>query len=305
MRKFLKENFTVYALIRQGANCSLLPTDPKLILFPIDYSSELTIHQSLLAIKRKVGAIDYVLHNAGVTVSHRRSDYFNINSTLTKNMIEAVTATRILDRFGKFIYLSSFAAQGPVGQNGAVSDYGRSKKIAEESIAQSRLVHLIVRPTAIYGEGDKAFLPLFKMAASGIYPRLTPKNQKLTFIYAEDLATAIYEYRDQNGIVHFSDGAVYSHDEVKEAYEAVTGRKLRKLIISPFLVRTGLWFADLFYSAFNIRPEMTLEKYGELSHNWNLNEDPALQQAEIPNPISLIEGFRNTFAYYKEQHLIK
>jgi nucleoside-diphosphate-sugar epimerase len=305
VRTFLSANFEVIALVRSGAKTTHLPKHKSLFIELIDYSSAVNIEKGLSKIKLTHGDFDYLLHNAGLTVSSKKKEYFLINSNLSQNLLDAIQLTGFLRKNGNFIYISSFAAHGPSGYNEAVSSYGKSKAISEKAISESGLKYLIIRPTAIYGEGDFAFLPLFRSVSKGVYPYLAPKDQKITFVHALDLSKTIFKEKDHKGIIHVSDHQVYSHMDLMKIFQKITHRKIYRLKIPTFLVKAGLTISDTVSRLLGIRPAMTLEKYNELRKDWNLNENANLRQAKIENPISLEEGFEKTLKYYQENHLIK
>ena len=49
----------------------------------------------------------------------------------------------------------------------------------------------IVRPSAVYGPGDRAFLTLFRLAARGFFPLLGDGRQELSLVFAADLARGL------------------------------------------------------------------------------------------------------------------
>lgn len=303
VKAFLNAGFEVIALVREGAITDLLPRHQALCIHVIDYTSSNSISNSLREIIEEYGFVDYFLHNAGLTVSSKKENYFKVNSTLTHNILKSIKLTNA--PIGNFIYISSYAAQGPVGFDSPVSNYGRSKAEAENVLSESGLKHVIIRPTAIYGKGDMVFLPLFKIASKGFYPLTSSKHQKLTFIYVKDLSNAVLENRDENGVIHVSNEEVYLHEDVITTFEEITGKKIFRISIPPFLAKSGLLIADLFSRAFGINVSMTLEKFNEISKDWNCNQNPSLKHAKIANQLSLKEGFEKTMNYYKENQLIK
>ena len=117
--------------------------------------------------------VDLVFHLAGVTRAIAAKTYFEVNALGTENLIQACLEHNT--RLQKFIYLSSLAAAGP-GRNGEkkkesdpcepVSPYGRSKRRGEElALSQAHeLPLLILRPAAVYGPRDKAFLGSFSVS---------------------------------------------------------------------------------------------------------------------------------------------
>ena len=85
-----------------------------------------------------------VVHVAALTKATKNSDYFEINTNGTKNLIDAC-----LDKgVKKIIYISSAAVPS---NNEAVGGYSQSKLEAEELIKDSGMKWLIIRPSQPYG----------------------------------------------------------------------------------------------------------------------------------------------------------
>ena len=101
----------------------------------------------------------------------------------------------------RVLLVSTLAVTGPAPRGrsldersgpGPVTDYGRSKQQGEEAVRATGVPLTIVRPPAVYGPGDRAFLTLFKLGAQrGIFPLLGDGKQELSLVFAEDLARAL------------------------------------------------------------------------------------------------------------------
>jgi nucleoside-diphosphate-sugar epimerase len=99
------------------------------------------------------------------------------------------------------LYVSSQAAAGvgtaskPASEDGPavpVTEYGRSKLAAEQIVKESAsLPWTIVRPASVYGSRDRQFLPLFRLAARGLFPLMTEPSAAYTLLHVEDLVRAI------------------------------------------------------------------------------------------------------------------
>ena len=251
------------------------------------------------------GSWDIFIHNAGLTVSTSQDEYFEVNALLTEKLIATLKECKSLSRFGKFIYLSSFAAHGPSNQSGPVSAYGSSKAAAEKYVINSGLNYQICRPTGIYGSGDMAFLPLFKSAAFGIYPMMAPKAQLMTLIHGADLAKGIVRhFQNDEKILHFDDGHVYTHDDFRKALSHAATKKLRNIRLPIQIVKGWLKISDYMSHLLGSRPGVTLEKYNEISQNWDLRNNTDLYHPEISCEYDLMKGCKETFDYYKKHNLV-
>ena len=302
VKEFLKVGASVVALVRKSANCEMLPAHADLAIENIDYTSNLD--QQFSALKAKHGELTFFVHNAGVTVSLDNEEYFKINVGLAKSIVAALDKTLWLPKKEKLITISSMAAQGPFGVGHPVSNYGRSKLEAEKVIEASGYPYLMFRPTGIYGAGDVAFLPLFKLASKGLYP-LTSKMQKMSMIHAADLARIVVLEADQSsGILHTNDGNTYVHEHFIAALRSVTGRKIRKFPTPKWVSKLSLGLSDVWHRLIRKRPGLTLEKFQEITMDWHLHEDLDLSFSKIPCKVSLEEGFRDAYNFYKTKGML-
>ncbi len=86
--------------------------------------------------------VQVVLHMAALTHSDNASEYFRVNTDLTKQLLCACLPSQ------HFAYVSTICAHPDAGA------YGRSKWLAEEAIRDSGLNYTIIRPAEIYGSGN-------------------------------------------------------------------------------------------------------------------------------------------------------
>lgn len=291
----------VYAFIRQGANTQLLPSSDNLHLITINYSGDLV--ERFHHLKDEHGAMDYFFHNAGMTVSLKNQEYYDVNVGLTKKLARAIKECSFLPEDRTFGYTSSYAAHGPENIKKPVSHYGESKLQAEQIVAKHFKNHLIARPTAIYGAGDVAFLPLFKSAKLGIYP-VTNGHQRMSMIHAADLSHMIvHDLQSKNGIIHYSDGKTYFHRDFISTFSDILQKKIRSFPLPKWLARLSMGASDVWHKIINKRPGITLEKFSEISQHWDLHTTN-LPHSSVSAKISLQEGFEDALNYYQKQKLL-
>ncbi len=296
-----KSAFEVHALVRPGANMTNLDRFSDIGIHQINYKDQLS--EQIKSLKEKIGEVDYFIHNAGLTVSRKKEAYFDVNTQLTKEIIQAIKETKLLSKNGKVIYVSSYAAHGPSKLNRPVSAYGESKLQAEEFIKNAQIDYKIIRPTAIYGAGDFAFLPLFKGANKALYP-LIRKDQKISMIHAADLAKAIISSLDiDTKTIYVSDGNTYSHHDFIDTLKTCIGKKIYAIRINKWLAKTILGISGFFESLFGIKPSMTLEKFEEINQDWDLHAYDLYHAPHNSNK-SLLEGFQDAYSYYQKNNLL-
>jgi nucleoside-diphosphate-sugar epimerase len=156
------------------------------------------------SLREALTGVTDVIHCAGCIKATRISEFFSVNQIGTRNLVEAVNANPRSVR--RLVHLSSLAAAGPATADrparedcppNPVSDYGRSKLAAEAEVRDHcRAEFVILRPPAVYGPRDTAFLPMFKAVRRHFLPRPNPR-QTLSLVYVKDLAEAVV-----SGLIH-------------------------------------------------------------------------------------------------------
>ena len=141
---------------------------------------------------------DIIYHSAALTTARSRDGFFAVNADATQRLVEAAADSS--PQLSRFVYISSQAAAGPSKQGvpriesdtpETVSNYGASKLAGEERVRDSGLPWTIVRPCAVYGPGDRAFLTVFQLVRRGIMPVLGSADQELSMIHIDDLVRSL------------------------------------------------------------------------------------------------------------------
>lgn len=290
VEKSLEKGYRTTALLRPGADLANLKHLTGYKTLNVDYSSV----DKLAATLKKARQQDLIIHNAGLTKSFTLDQYLKVNVGLTERFISAIKSTDILKDEGRFAYISSLAARGPVGHGGPASKYGISKAKAEETVKTSGLNFMIFRPTGIYGSRDVQFVPLIKAVKFGVYPFLTSSKHKMTLIHVRDVAENVIEcsLRYTNETVHLDDGNVYLHRDLKAVLEKLLNRKSMNLTIPRQAVKGFLFLSDFFDKALDRTPRLSLEHYSEISKDWDHNYSDERKRIPLKINYPLHEGFR-------------
>lgn len=151
------------------------------------------------ALDAALDGVTHVIHCAGATKALDREGFFAVNQHGTRNLVAAVNRQR--GQIQRLVHISSLAAAGPATSDrpkserdepAPVSDYGRSKLMAEREVTENCACDwTILRPPAVYGPRDGEFLRLFKAVQSHLLPRFGGGRQQLTLVYVEDLADIV------------------------------------------------------------------------------------------------------------------
>lgn len=270
--RLLSEGHTVYGLARNPAK--VLSTHPNFIVLKGDLSAESMSWTNLLP-----DDLEACVHTAGIVHSYNIDHFFHVNTTGTKELVSALK--KKFPNHLKFILVSSLAAAGPVNlgekkktnePDFPVSQYGRSKKQAEEElrqIAPKSWITSIVRPPMVIGPGDAAVLDIFKMVKSRfvILPGRKSKLKEYSFVCVFDLVETIYKLLESNQSLF-----LYSaHDEVITFERLVSEIKQRMNIkilfylpIPIFIVRLLGHFLNFLYKIRKHDLRLTPDKIYEL-----------------------------------------
>ncbi|HEY7874082.1 MAG TPA: complex I NDUFA9 subunit family protein [Actinomycetota bacterium] len=144
----------------------------------------------------------------------------------------------------RFLYVSGAGAD-----SGSAKSWYRAKGLAEEAIKASGIDYVIIRPSWIYGPGDKSVNKMVSMAKlSPVVPKLGVRPQRIQPLYVGDFAEAVTRAfeRDAAWSNTFEIGGpeVMTMTEVIYAIAEVLGKKrvvlpiplpLAKLGTAPFL----------------------------------------------------------------------
>jgi nucleoside-diphosphate-sugar epimerase len=137
-----------------------------------------------------------VVHLAGVVKAVDAATYAAVNAEGTRAVALAANAAG-----AHLVHVSSLAAAGPApataprsedDQPAPLTPYGVSKLQSEQFVrAVPALRSTILRPGVVYGPGDRAVLPLFKMAAGRVAPLVGRPDAAYTFVYVSDVVRTI------------------------------------------------------------------------------------------------------------------
>jgi nucleoside-diphosphate-sugar epimerase len=245
-----------------------------------------------------VEGMDVVVHVAGAISSINENNYFRINFAGTRALYEAVVAAGVK----RFVFISTLAARQP-----DISAYAGSKRAAEDFLLSRNdgIEILILRPSAVYGPGDKATLPLIKTLQSPV--AFVPGRSKARFslIHAADLGAVIASAATarETGLFEIDDGAGgYDWAALAAANAGITGRP-SKLVFMPKALALGGAFAIECFAALNGGAAMANRgKVNELYQpDWVVRGKPWAGQKFR----SLDQGLRETLQWYWQAGWLK
>ena len=310
-------------LLAQGWSVAALARDPSRLKRADDVSvvrGDLASEEALAALTE--GA-DAVFHLAGVTHSREAAAYRAANVDGAANVAKAAAAAGGSAQAASqaasgaasgttsgaaFVHISSLSAREP-----QTSPYARSKRDSEAAVraASGKNDWRAVRLPAIYGPGDHATLPYFKLVRAGfaLEPR-TAAPARASLLYVEDAAAAalaalaapaggVYEAGDE------SPAGGRSWREIGQCLGEVMGARPRAVRV-PRPVVSALHGATIAVERLGGKPASVRPGQArEFFHPDWIARAPLLSTASGWSPaVPLKEGFAKTVLWYQENGLL-
>ncbi len=263
------------------------------------------------ALAALVDGCSVAFHVAGIVAARSQDEFLRVNRDGTARLARAAARAKL----ARLVLVSSLAVTGPSrpGQprhedsgEEPVTAYGRSKQAGERAARETGVPLTIVRPSAVYGPGDRSFLTVFRAAARGIVPLLGDGSQELTLLHVRDLAQALVTAAESPATLGRTYHAGHPVPVTQRALtaaigRAVAGRDVRTVRVPEVLVGPLLGVAGRLSRALGRAPLLDGDKARELLASGWVSSSEALRrdtgwQARIP----LDEGLAETVLRYRE-----
>jgi len=305
---------TVHHLIQQGhrVRCLVRPTSDVSRL-PGEVQAVEGHLLNFESLRRAVDGCWGVIHIGGVVSARQVRDYYQVNRDGTANLVKAAREAGVK----RFLLCSSQAAAGPSTPDrrrrcddppAPVTDYGRSKLEGEEVLADGagEMWWCIIRPPAIYGPWDKAFLPLVRWIIRGFKPRLGDGRMPFALIHAVDLARAVtlsIEADHPSGAIWFAtDGADHNTEELAAAVEAAVGKKARWITVPTLVAPLIGQVIELVARIHSATALLGRQKLIELTRPaWTCDDTPLREATGYKELFDLTHGMAQTVEWYQQR----
>ena len=280
LQELLLENHVIAALARNPTHLK----NTAITIVPGDLADK-------TALAELVKNAECVVHVAGAISAHNRAGYFKANLDGTKLLYEAAKSAGAR----RFVYVSSITAREPL-----LSHYAASKAAAEHFLLGQREGPevLILRPSAIYGPGDKATLPLLKALQSNFAILPGRALSKFSLIHVKDFACVVAAAATSNaaGVLEVDDlSGGHTWADLVKFNRDIIGLPQKTAYAPKALAKTVAAGAELF-AMFTLKPSITNRgKVAELYHT-----DWVARGTNWPrvNPIGLRQGYEETLNWY-------
>lgn len=270
--------------------------------------------------------VSQVFHLAGVTKGRTLDQFRAGNVFPTANVLAALAARAGAGARGRkvprVVLVSSQAAAGPASSADApvtesdrplpVEAYGRSKLQAEQAVTRYRdvLPITVVRPSSVYGPGDRDFLNVFRQERHRVAVRVLPRDHALSLVYVDDLVRALLlaaERTSAVGRTYFvADERPVTWGELYDAIDRVLGRTPIALPMPLPMLRLAARGGDI-VSAVTGRAMIVNRNKATLARQrwWLCNSARARDDLGWHAEVPLLDGLRATYNWYVDARWLK
>jgi len=296
---YRRNGWRVRAIVRPGTVKPLPPDVEK-------HESPLTAEPLAAA----VAGSDLIVHVAGLTRARDEAAFNAVNVLGTRAVVAAANACG-----ARLVHISSQAAIGPgtperpareTDRPRPVNAYARSKLAGETVVREeARVPWIILRPSAVYGPGDRAFLPLVRLAAYGLFPMVVPRTTAFTFVHVDDVVRAVLlasEDQAKDGDAMFIGHAEPQTTEAFLSQVAIlVQRQFRPLAVPRVLVHALASLGDLAWKLGG-QPMFDSARLAEFaSEGFVCSTEHAGQALGFTAAVTLPAGLEQTVRWYRNQ----
>lgn len=306
----LDKNLEVYCAVRAGSNTKTIE-GLNVTILTFNYQDTQAMSQQFISHR-----FDYIIHNAGLTKSPDPQAYLAANKEV---LVQLVTALRLSGiKYKKFVFVSSMASYGPadfqkegIVRNDSkphpVTHYGVSKLAAEQFLsAQTDVPYMIIRPTAVYGPGEKDLFNVFKMIQKHIDIQPGLVVPKLTFIYVEDLAELILlaALNEKSQRSYFAtDGHVYTGDAFSGFIKESLQKWVLQIKVPIFIIKAMAFLSEKWGQSRGEYPILNLDKVHEIkARSWVCDVSNLYKDLGFVAKHDLRSGIQKTVHWYKQHN---
>jgi nucleoside-diphosphate-sugar epimerase len=252
---------------------------------------------------------DAVVHVAGVIRARNRAGYFVVNAEGSAAMAR-VAAKKCPGAM--FVLVSSQAAAGPsfdgkpVREQDAprpVSWYGQSKLAGEDAVAREFPgPWCAIRPSVVYGGGDRGLFELFKTVNSGFAPILAGGRRRVQLIDVGDLAGILFAAAQRPDLSKrraFAAGDVVTMRELAMFLASLRQPPARAVPVPALAIQAAALFESARQWITGRARQLNLDKAREiLAPDWICDSGPLLADLGIASLTPWRVGLRHTCRCY-------
>lgn len=297
----------VLALVRSPKKAMLLPSEVETI------SGDLSVFSDVAT---QLPACDVVVHLAGVVNADTPEDYFRINRDAVGDLVTCVARQSWTPK--RLLFASSLAAAGPSPVHRAWSEtdelqpvdvYGEAKAAAERLVSKAPFPTTCFRPPLVFGPGDEATLPLYKLARLGLGFRVGATPQRLSYVDVRDVVQGIQRMADDSRATDhtyfLSHPDPVDNDSLWRALGRVHGRSVLIVPLPHKLLYSAMRVATLGAAWTGIRNQLDEKQYRQMvAPAFVCSSDALLADLDWQPRIALDEALRHAADGYRRMGLL-
>lgn len=314
----LKRGCNVWCGVRKSTSRRFLG-DERLNFVELDYEDDAQMQNALRESAPASTGWDWIVYNLGATKCTNFADFNRINYNYLRNFTEALANCSFKPE--KFLYISSLSALGPGDEKGYTplssstipspnTRYGVSKIKAETHLQTlPDLPWIIFRPTGVYGPHEQDYLMMIKCIDRHWDFSVGFKKQMLTFIYVEDLVSAVYDALEapSENVVHkkyiISENRAYTQSEFRKIVAKALGRSFVIPVVMPLWAVKSVSAIAEKIGVLRMKPStLNTDKYKIMKQrNWCCDISDAVNDFNFNPKFPLEEGIRITVEKYRNK----
>jgi len=259
--------------------------------------------------------VDFVYHLAGAVKARRPAEFYRANTEATARL--ARIALKAAPGLKRFLFSSSQAAVGPsdcldkpkceIDECRPVSDYGRSKLLAEKGLAElsDRLALTVIRPPSVYGPRDTEIFMYFQWINRGLalLPGIGKRYAHL--IYVKDLVRGMVLAAESDktiGKTYFlAEGRGYSWQEISDLMALSLGRRPLKVHVPLAFARFSAVLSEAGALVSGKPTQFSRQKVAEMAQRyWTISAKAARDDFGFECRYDLSRGLEETAKWYKD-----
>jgi nucleoside-diphosphate-sugar epimerase len=259
------------------------------------------------ALDTAFGECGTVVHLAGLVAARRESDYVAVNVDATRAVAKAARLAN-----ARLVHVSSLAAAGPAPESRPrteddpsrpITTYGITTLAGERAVMDTPgLRWTVLRPGVVYGKGDRALVPLVRLAALPIIPLVGRADGAYIFVHIDDLTRAIVaavDAEDDNLTCFVGHARAVRPRELYAELRAIVHGRGRIVRIPAPLVWLAANACEV--AGFAVRRSMVLDRrrYNELySEGFVCRVDRLRERLGVVAEIGLHDGMIRSAEWY-------
>lgn len=316
VKEALDRGYEVWAGIRSTSSRANLQ-DERIRFVDLKYGDLEALTAQLSEFARTEGPWDYVIHNAGLTKTLDKKNFYKINAENTHRFIQALAGAGCRPK--KFLLMSSLSSYGrgdettfrPIRLDDPQlpdTAYGKSKLEAEKYVCtQTYFPYVILRPTGVYGPGEKDYFMEIRSVQSGLDLAAGFVPQRITFIYVKDLARVAFLALENDAIrnKHYfvADGDVHTDESFARLIQEILQKKhVIRGRIPLCLVRVACLCSEGIGRLMKKSMTLNTDKYIILKQrNWICDVTPLQDDLNFKAEYPLRRGLEESIEWYRKE----